>query len=198
MYPDIHGFHRIEVPTLSEDGARETFYSRCNLDGLSAVDESIASLDFHPLSIDLLARSVRENDWDATSLLQAWDDGQTSVLRTKYQQSLKEALKLSLHSPTVQSLGTTAQDVLNAIAAFPLGVKEDKLRIAGVGAVVDILCQFSLVYRQDRFVKMLSPFRFYFLDSMLKLAQHPEVIRRGPDCNPAQACTSLSFHLFCD
>ena len=203
MHPDIHGFHRIEVPTLSEDGARETFYSRCNLDRSSAVDELIASLDFHPLSIDLLARSVRENDWDATSLLQAWDDGQTSVLRTKYQQSLKETLKLSLHSPTVQSLGTTAQDVLNAIAAFPLGVKEDKLRIffpsiAGVGAVVDILCQFSLVYRQDGFVKMLSPFRFYFLDSMLKLAQHPEVIRWGPDCNPAKACTSLSFYLFCD
>ena len=75
MYPDIHGFHRIEVPTLSEDGARETFYSRCDLDRSSAVDELIASLDFHPLSIDLLARSVCENDWDATSLLQAWDDG---------------------------------------------------------------------------------------------------------------------------
>ena len=120
------------------------------------------------------------------------------MLRTKYQQSLKEALKLSLHSPTVQSLGTMAQDVLNAITAFPLGVKEDKLRIAGVGAVVDILCQFSLVYCQDGFVKMLSPFRFYFLDSMLKLAQHLEVICRGPDCNPVQACTSLSFHLFCD
>jgi hypothetical protein len=69
MYPDIHGFHRIEVPTLPEDGARETFYSHCNLGRSPAVDDLIARLDFHPLSIDLLARFVRENDWDETMLL---------------------------------------------------------------------------------------------------------------------------------
>jgi len=192
MYPDIHGFYRIEVPTLPKDGALETFYSHCNLSRSPAVDDLITRLDFHPFSINLLACFVHENDWDTASLLQAWEDDQTSVLRTKYQQSLKEALEPSLRSPTIQNLGTAAQDVLNAIAAFPLGVKESKIRsvfpcITGVGAVVDVLCRFSLVYRQDGFVKMLSPFRFYFLDSMLKPAQHVEVIRWGPDCHPTKA-----------
>jgi len=200
MYPDIHGFHRIEVPTLPEDGAREAFYSHCGLGRSPAVDDLIAGLDFHPLSINLLARSVRENDWDATTLLQAWDDDQTSTLRADY---LKEALEVSLRSQTVRNLGTTAQDMLNAIAAFPLGIEEGKLwrmfpHITGVEVAVDVLCRFSLIYRQDGFMKMLSPFRSYFLDSMVTIAQHEEVICWGPDCNPAQARMSFSFHLFCD
>jgi len=197
MYPDIHGFHRIEVPTLPEDGAREAFYSHCNLGRSPAVDDLIAGLDFHPLSINLLARSVRENNWDVTTLLQTWDDDQT---RTNY---LRDTLKLSLRCPTIQNLGTAAQDTLNAIAAFPLGVEEGKLgrifpHITEVEVAVDVLCRFSLIYRQDGFVKMLSPFRIYFLDSMVELAQYEEVIHWGPDCSPARGCTPSSLHFFFD
>jgi len=197
IYPDIQGFQRIEVPTLPEDGAREAFYSHCGLDRSPAVDDLIAELDFHPLSIDLLARSVRENGWDTKTLLQAWADDQTSTLRAN---CLKEALEVSLRSQAVQDLGTAAQDTLIAIATFPLGIEEGKLwRISPqVEVAVDVLCRFSLIYRQDGFVKMLSPFRNHFLDSMVTLAQHEEVIRWGPDCNPAQARMSFSFHLFCD
>jgi len=152
MYPDIHGFHRVEVPTLPEDGTQEAFYSHCNLGRSPLVDDLIAGLDFHPLSIDLLARSTRENNWDATTLLQAWDDDQT---RTNY---LKGTLKLSLRCPTIQNLGTAAQDTFNAIAAFPLGVEEGRLwrifpHITGIEVAVDVLCRFSLIYRQDGFVK---------------------------------------------
>jgi len=197
IYPDIQGFQRIEVPTLPEDGAREAFYSNCGLGRSPAVDDLIAELDFHPLSIDLLARSVRENDWDATTLLQAWADNQTSTLRANY---LKEALEVSLRSQAVQDLGTTAQDTLIAIATFPLGIEEGKLwRISPqVEVAVDVLCRFSLIYRQDGFVKMLSPFRNHFLDSIVTPAQHEEVIRWGPDCSPAPARMSFLFHLFCD
>jgi len=200
MYPDIHGFHRVEVPMLTEDGAQEFFYNLCNLGRSPAVDDLIAELDFHPFSIDLLARSVREKDWDATMLLQAWKDEQTSGLGTNYRQNLKETLELSLRSPTIKNLGTTAQDTLNAIAAFPLGVEEGRLgrifpHIIGVEVAVEVLCRFSLIYRQDGFVKMLSPFRSYFLDSMVVPAQHEEVIRWGPDCHPAKACTFFSSRL---
>ena len=200
MYPDIHGFHRVEVPVLSEDGAQEAFYNLCNMTKSPAVDDLMAELDFHPFSIDLLARSVRENDWDATTLLQAWEDEQTGGLGTDYRQNLKETLELSLRSPTIKNLGTTAQDTLNAIAAFPLGVEEGRLgrifpHITEVEVAVDVLCRFSLIYRQDGFVKMLSPFRSYFLGSMVVPAQHEEVIRWGPDCHPAKACTFFSSRL---
>ena len=201
IYPDIHGFHRIEVQTLPEDGVRETFYSHCGLGRSPLVDDLIVRLDFHPLSIDLLACSVRENGWDATMLLRAWEDDQTSALRTNHRQRLKDTLELSLCSPTIKNLGTRAQETLNAIAAFPLGVEEGKLAsvfpcITGVEAAADVLCRFSLIYRQDGFVKMLSPFRSYFLDCMMKPAQYEEVIRWGPDCCPAPARTSLHYVSF--
>jgi len=203
IYPNLQGFHRIEVQTPPEDSVRETFYSHCGLGRSPAVDDLIARLDFHPLSIDLLARSVRENGWDATMLLQGWEDDQKSALRMNHRRWLKDSLELSLRSPTIQNLGTQAQGVLNGIAASPPGVEEGKLasifpRITEVEVVVDILCRFSLIYRQDGFIKMLSPFRSYFLDSMVTLAQHEEVIHWGPDCSPAQARTSFLLNLFCD
>ena len=198
MDPGIHGFHRVEVPTPSEDDARDIFYGLCNLGRSPVVNGLIVKLDLHPLSIDLLARSVRENDWDEPMLLKALDDGETGVLKKSYHQGLKDAVELSFCSPTIQGLRTTAQDTLEGIAAYPHGVEERRLEnifpgITGVGEAVDVLCKFFLVYRQDGFVKMLSPFRFYFLDSALVPTQHVEVIRWGADCSPAQACMSF-FH----
>jgi len=201
-YPEIPGFHRVEVPTLSEDGARETFYGLCNLGRSPVVDDLIVGLDFHPLSIDLLASSVRENGWDETALLKAWDDSQTSVLKQNYHQRLKDTMELSFRSPTIQKLGTTARDVLGAVAAFPDGIREHVLgnTFAGtteVGVTVDVLCRFSLIYRQDGLVKMLSPFRFYFLESMLEPAQSMQVLHcNATNCSAAKACLSFSFHLF--
>ena len=202
MDPDIHGFHRIEVPVLSEDDARDTLYSLCNLVRSPAVDDLIARLDFHPLLIDLLARFVRENDWGEPMLLKALGDEKMSTLKENYHQSLKDAMELSFCSPTIQKLGTTARGVLEGIAAFPRGVEECRLEsifpgIVGVGGAVDVLCRFSLIYRQGGFVKVLSPFRFYFLESALAPAPHVEVIRWDINCNPAQACMSFSHPTCC-
>jgi len=201
IYPEISGFHRVEVPTLSGGGAQGAFYGLCHLDRSHVVDNLLARLDFHPLSIDLLAAAVRENGWDELTLLKVWDDDQNSVLKTQYHQSLKDAVEPSFCSPTIRNLGTTARETLEGIAAFPRGVEECRLEsifpsITGVAVAVDVLCRFSLLYRQDGFVKMLSPFRFYFLDSMLEPAQHVEIIHcDATNCNAAEACMSLSLHL---
>ena len=200
MYPEITSFRRVEVPTLSEEDARDGFYGLCHLGRSSVVDDLIAGLDFHPLSIDLLATAVLENGWDEPTLLKEWNDDQTGLLKARYQQRLKDAVEPSFGSPTIQRLGNTARDVLQAIAAFPHGVEERRLEhifssMAEVGVAVDVFCKFSLLYRQDGFVKMLSPFRFYFLDSMLEPTQHVEVIRWGDDCSPELVC--MSFHTMC-
>jgi len=201
MYPEISGFHRVEVPTLSGGDARDAFYGLCHLDRSSAIDDLIARLGFHPLSIDLFAGFVRENNWDESALLGAWDGGRAGVLETRYRRNLRNAVEPSFCSPTIQNLGTAAREVLKAIAALPRGVEECRLEsafpdIIGVGVVVDVLCKFSLLYRQDGFVKMLSPFRFYFLDLTLEPAQCVEVIRcDATNCNPAEACTFLLVYL---
>ena len=138
MCPDIPGFHRVEVPILSEGDARDAFYSLCNVEKSPAVDDLISRLDFHPLSIDLLASSVRENDWDESTLLKSWDDDQTSPLKIEYHQRLKDAVEPLLRSPTVQDLGNVAVDILGAVAAFPRGIEVRRLQntptgITGVG-----------------------------------------------------------------
>ena len=196
MDPNIPGFHRFEVPILSEDDAQDTFYGLCNLDRSPALDGLIARLDFHPLLIGLLARSVRENDWDEPTLLKALEDSEAGALKKVYHRSLKDAMDLSFRSPTIQNLGPTVRVVLERIAAFPLGIEEHRLEatfpdMTGIRVAVDVLCRFSLIYRQDGHLKMFSPLRFYFLESALTPAQRVEVIRWGADCNPAQACTSF-------
>jgi hypothetical protein len=201
MNPEIHGFHRVEVQIPSEDDAQEIFYRLCNLPRSPAVDLLIARLDYHPLSIEHLASCVLENNWDERMLLKTWSDYQTSALKTSYYERLKETIEPVLLSPTIQRVGTTARDVLEAVAAFPSGIEEIGLgnilqKSGGIGEVVETLCKFSLIYRQNGVVKMLSPFQFYFLESMIVLAHTEEVINVswGPNCMPAQAGVSLPPH----
>ena len=187
MGVEIPHFRRIKVPTLSADDARNIFHSVCHLGRSVAIEKLLAELDFHPLSIDLLASAVRENDWDEPAMLKAWNDGKTSILEASGRQSLEDNIRSILDTPTIRALEAAALETLEALAAFPGGVKESKLEsmfagIAGVGEAVDAFCKFSLVYRQDGFVKMLSPFRFYFLES-----KRTRAIRSGSDAthNPA-------------
>ena len=199
MYPDIRGFHRVEVPTLSEDGARDTFYSLCNLSRSSAVDSLIAGLDFHPFAIELLANSVRENDWNEKTLLKAWDDNQASVLKASDHQRVRDAIEPMLRSSTINRLGNTALEILGAIAASPGGIKERELEkeMARTGEVADVLCKFSLAYRQDGIVKMSAPVRSYFLEFASVPAQSDQVPCWDDDIDRMPgACMSLSFHSF--
>ena len=201
MYADIHGFQRVEVPTPPEGHARDVFYNLCDLARSPAMDTLIAKLDSHLFSIELIARTIRENSWDEEMLVKAWDD-HTSALRTNYYQRLKDTIEPVFRSPRIKELGTTARDVLGAIASFRSGIGEHQLEgifhgTGGVRAVVDELCRFSLVHRKDGVLTMLSPLKFYFLESMIVHAETEEVIRWGPDCMPARGGTSSSLDLFC-
>ena len=196
MNPEIRGFHPVEVPILPEDGARETFYRLCNLPRSSTVDSLIARLDSHPLSIELLANFVRKNNWDEPKLLNACGDDQAYKVKTSYYGRLREAIQPALRSPTIKRLGTKGRDVLKEIAAWPDGIKEYELerKMAGTGEVVDILGKFSLVYRQDGLVKMLFPFRSYFVGLTLVPPKTEEIVYR--DHPPAKYRESFSFNFF--
>ena len=175
----IQDFRHIEVPTLPADGARDAFYDRCRMGRSTEVDKLLTDLDFHPLSIELLAGAVLENSWDESGLLKAWNDSKANVLTESGRQSLEDTIQSILLTPTIQGLGITARQTLEAIAPYPSGVRESKLEsrfshISGVGEAANALCKFSLLYRQDGFVKMLSPFRFYFLESIPTQVEQPE------------------------
>jgi len=172
MAVNIRGFRTIEVGALSQDKARDIFYGLCCLDRSPAVDDLLGSLDSHPLSIDLLARTTFENGWDESRLLQEWDDNQTDVMKVANRQSLGDAIESALASPTIRSLGSAAHETLQAFAVFPDGLEATKVgrvfpTIGGVEEVVNVLCKFRLLDHRDGVVKMLSPFRFYFLQFVL-------------------------------
>ncbi|KAF9789158.1 kinase-like domain-containing protein [Thelephora terrestris] len=180
MDAKVPDFRRMEVSTFPEEAARDTFHSHCSLERSPAVYNILAELDFHPLSIVLLANAVSENRWDESALLKAWVGRKTCILMASGYGSLETYIESALRTSTIQALGTAARETLEAISNHPDGVQEFQLSKIypekdRMGDAVNALCKFSLMYRQDGFVKMHSPFRLYFQDTRLTTNLVPEV-----------------------
>ena len=158
---------RLAIPTLSMESACDIFYSICNDSGRSDVITGLLRrLDFHALSITLLATTASHNMWDYDRLAREWDARRVQVLRTDYNESLEATIELSLASPTFRELGSDACDILGTIAFFPQGINENNLdwlfpTLSDRRNVLDKFCVLSLTYRSNGFVTMLAPLRDY-------------------------------------
>ena len=158
---------RPKIPTLSMDAACDIFYSIYDDDGQSSIiNDLLQRLDFHALSITLLATTASHNAWDYDRLLKEWDTQRAQVLRTDHNQSLAATIELSLGSPTFHSLSPIARDLLGVIAFFPQGIDEKNLdwlfpTIFNRKNIFDKFCALSLAYRSKGFTTMLAPIRDY-------------------------------------
>ena len=90
----------LKIPTLSLEAACDTFYRVYTLEGRTdLVDNILKQLDFHPLSVTLLATVAHQNSWGSNRLAREWEKRHTSVLRTEHDESLGATIELSLASP---------------------------------------------------------------------------------------------------
>ena len=155
----------LEIPTLSIEAARNTF-NRIYRHGerSSSINKVLQQLDFHPLSVTLLAAVAQQNKWGADRLTAEWATQRMAVLDPKHSRSLAATIKVSLTSPTFQELGPEAREFLEVVAFFPQGVKERNIHwqyptISDAPKMLDKFCVLSLTYRNNGFVTMLAPLR---------------------------------------
>ena len=157
----------LDIPTLSIEPARDAFYRIYNNgERTNFVDNILGQLDYHPLSITLLATVAHQNRWDGDRLMKEWETGRTRVLQTEHNRSLAAAIELSLSSLLFQELGPDARGLLEVVAFFPQGVNENNIgwlfpTIPNGKSIFDKFCMLSLTYRSNGFITMLAPLRDY-------------------------------------
>ena len=160
--PDCETF---DIPILSMEAVRDAFHRIYKQGGRSSsIDDILSQLEFHPLSIILLATVAQQNRWSAKRLVTEWAERRTAVLDAKHSGSLAGTIELSLASPMFQELGPDAREFLEVVAFFPQGVNEENIHwqyptIPGAPKMLDKFCVLSLTHRNDGFVTMLAPLR---------------------------------------
>jgi hypothetical protein len=184
---------RLVIPALSMEAACDIFYGIYNDDGRSdVVSDLLKRLDFHALSIELLATTASHNMWGYDRLAREWNTRCTRALRTDYNESLAATVELSLASPTFRGLGPNARELLGVIAFFPHGIDENNLdlffpTIPDRKNIFDKFCLLSLTYRSGGFITMLAPLRAYL---------HPEDPASSPLLHATRECLRhLSVHV---
>ncbi|KAG1724990.1 hypothetical protein EDB19DRAFT_2043366 [Suillus lakei] len=166
-----------DIPPLDSSSAQEAFFRIYRLaspgDAEGGITNLLQDLEFHPLSINLLANAAQQNGWSPPMLLERWKDRHSAVLDhgEGKLQSLSYTMQLSLSSPSIQKLGEEARHVLAVIAFLPQGLNESLSKhilssTLQIDTISDVLWRQSLVYRQGGFVKMLAPIRHYVRDSL--------------------------------
>ena len=166
-------FYRAVITGLTLEAASAAFsfvYKLAPID--DTIQRILSALDYHPLSINILANTATINQWTVARLQEAWREGQSRILDSetsgsKYR-SLRISIELSIACPLFQATKDVVLRLLRIIAFLPQGLYREDLhgilqdrRALGIA---DALCRSSLAYWLGDRITMLAPIRLYIMD----------------------------------
>ncbi|KAG6830673.1 hypothetical protein H0H92_015400 [Tricholoma furcatifolium] len=165
----IDGFDYVFPPSRRALHARRSKLSTPLSFERSTHIKLLSSVDFHPLSINLLAQAAVQNEWSPQDLVAAWDCQRSLLLEggDGKIQSIAVTIETSINSPSVVRLGNTIRHLLDVIAYLPQGLNKRRLMAIfpdgnDIEVCTDVLCKHSLAYLNGDFITLLAPIRLYF------------------------------------
>ncbi|KAG5336315.1 hypothetical protein C0989_012183 [Termitomyces sp. Mn162] len=173
VLPPNLGWFRLQVPALEEGAACEAFKLIYSPSSTPSMNHSIpvkllSALDFHPLSINLLAQVAVQNNWSTQDLVDAWGRQRLALLKAGdgKVQSIAVTIETSLQSPSIIEIGDTIRHLLQILAFLPQGIRKKQLTtifpgVSNIESCADILCRHSLAYLNGSFIALLAPIRLY-------------------------------------
>jgi len=184
-----------EIPSLPRDAASKIFRSIRVVETASLViEELLKELEYHALSVTLLATVSLQNWWGDDKLAREWGKRPTGILANRHSKddpanSLTTTIDLSLGSTMFTALGGDAREVLKVVAFLPQGMDEEKLEwmfptVACIQDIIDTFCILSLTHRAGSFVTMLAPAK---LPQPQRSPRSPTPHRQGPVHRPSES-----------
>ncbi|KAA1475262.1 hypothetical protein DENSPDRAFT_842005 [Dentipellis sp. KUC8613] len=153
-------FHMIPVGPLSSESARQIFSETSKMDVSPVVGRLLAAVEFHPSTIALLGHAARLNKWSPEQLLSAFIQHRDALMGVIYDLiPLDIAIEMLLASPFMKERGDGLVKLCRVLAAFPCGIKIAKSNkllpsVLNLDAVIDALCQQSLAYTHEGFIRL--------------------------------------------
>ncbi|KAG6899292.1 hypothetical protein C0993_011486 [Termitomyces sp. T159_Od127] len=162
---------RLRVSKLEKSAACEAFRAYYPSFETSILTKLLAAVDFHPLSINLLAQAAVQNEWSPQELITAWYHQHAALLETGdgKLQSIAVTVETSLNSPSFVKLGAMIRHLLHIIAFLPQGISKTRLiaifpGVPNMETYADALCRQSIVYLDADFITLLAPIRLHILN----------------------------------
>jgi len=161
---------RITVPGLSLEASCDAFTAKYKVEPITdSITDILKSLDYHPLSINLLANVAEMNRWTVSEICEAWSKRQVKVFHdldaTDNARSLSATMSISIDSFKIHDKKIVL-DILRVIAFLPQGIHLDDISsilpsVTDISRQMDAIKRSSLIYQDGPRLTMLAPIRMY-------------------------------------